>query len=141
VTPHPSDIHRVYAMERQDRNAPLFWCGEDVWHGLETTAKSKSIRRWLTPEEAVEAYDRYFLASGKKKPPAEPIDVGVRPGVLCECGKLIFRSEQQALKALITLWKTKSRVAHRQERRPYECSVTPGNWHMTKQEARGESTK
>jgi hypothetical protein len=136
MTPHPNDLRRIYAVERQDMGAPLFWCGEDVWRGLDDEAK-RPIRRFATHEDALEVYDRYFRSTGRKRPPAEVIDVGIKPGILCKCGKLRFPSKRQAERMLIHLW-TNRWSTRRQERRVYECHVVPGGWHMTKQELRTE---
>jgi hypothetical protein len=132
VTSRPRKLDRVWAMERQDRNAPLFWAGEEVWHGLDVPKQSRGIRRFHTPEDAQRAYDRYYAGRGGRKPPADPIDVGPAPGLLCECGKMRFPNRVAAERTLVTLWRRRSH--RRQERRAYECEMAPGTWHLTKLE-------
>ena len=117
-------------MRRVRDGTEEYWCGGRVWA---TTPDDKAVRRYATSAEAVRSYDRHFNAYGYTKPEAVAVDVGVRPGVVCACGKRRYGSLREATDALLAIWRgfDDRRNVRRAEERVYACTVRPGTWHMT----------
>jgi hypothetical protein len=131
--PSPDLLRQVWAVERTDDGGGRFWAGDRDWFVLHH--EPRRVIRFVYPDRALRTFERFYLGRGWNAPTVQVTHVGILPGVLCVCGKLVFRSEEQARIGLRDAQAARYRDLSATtliERRVYECDVSSRTWHLTK---------